>query len=154
LLRHTIAKRKGERLPPVIDVDITLDFISLSPSDTGATHSALIPPAYIEDERVRVSLYRRIAEAVFVKEVRALRQTFRDRFGPLPAECERLLKLTEIRILAAEKHLTSVEVEDRKIMLKRKGQYLMSHDRFPRLASPSPEGALDELRRHLRQIPS
>ena len=152
LLRHTIAKRRGETLPPVIDVDVTLDFISLSPSDAGATHSAIIPPSYIEDERLRVSLYRRIAEIVFIKEVRSLRLTFRDRFGPLPSECERLLKLAEIRVLAAEKHIKSVEVEDGKIMLKRNGNYLMTHDRFPRLTSASPDTRLDELRRHLRHI--
>jgi transcription-repair coupling factor (superfamily II helicase) len=150
LLRHTIAKRKGEPLPPVIDVDITLDFISLSPSDTGATHSAIIPVSYIEDERLRVSMYRRIAEAGFIKEVRSLRQAFRDRFGPIPAECERLLKLAEIRILAAEKKIKTVEVEDGKIMLKRHGDYLMTKGRFPRLSSDSPDIRLDELRRHLR----
>jgi transcription-repair coupling factor (superfamily II helicase) len=155
LLRHTIAKRKGEPLPPVIDVDITLDFISLSPSDSGATHSAIIPAAYIEDERLRVSMYRRIAETGFIKEVRSLRQAFRDRFGPLPPECERLLKLAEIRILAAEKKIKSVEVEDGKIMLKRHGDYLMSaHSRFPRLTGSSPDLRLDELRRHLRQLES
>jgi transcription-repair coupling factor (superfamily II helicase) len=150
LLRHTIAKRKGDPLPPVIDVDITLDFISLSPSDTGATHSAIIPVSYIEDERLRVSMYRRIAEAGFIKEVRSLRQAFRDRFGPIPAECERLLKLAEIRILAAEKKIKTVEVEDGKIMLKRHGDYLMTKGRFPRLSSDSPDIRLDELRRHLR----
>ena len=115
-------------------------------------HSAIIPPAYIEDERLRVSLYRRIAETVFVKEVRALRQTFRDRFGPLPAECERLLKLAEIRILASERKIKSVEVEDGKIMLKRQGDYMMQSGRFPRLAGSSADAILDALRRHIRQL--
>jgi len=152
LLRRTIAQRKGEPLPPVIDVEITLDFVSLSPSDAGAIHSAIIPVTYIEDERLRVSMYRRIAETGFIKEVKALRNAFRDRFGPLPAECDRLLKLAEIRILAAEKGLKSVEVEDGKIMLKRHGDYLMAGGRFPRLAATSPDSRLDELRRHLRNL--
>ena len=152
LLRHTIAKRKGEPLPPVIDVDIVLDFISLSPSDRGAQHCAIIPVSYVDDERVRVSLYRRIAEAGFVKEVRALRQAFRDRFGPIPPECERLLKLAELRILAAGKSIKSVEVEDGKIMLKRHGEYLSHHGRFPRLRQIAPDARLDELRHYLRHF--
>ena len=152
LLRRTIAQRKGEPLPPVIDVEITLDFVSLSPSDAGATHSAIIPIPYIEDERLRVSMYRRIAETGYIKEVKALRNAFRDRFGPIPAECDRLLKLAEIRILAAENGLKSVEVEDGKIMLKRHGDYLMAGGRFPRLAGTSPDSRLDELRRHLRHL--
>jgi transcription-repair coupling factor (superfamily II helicase) len=152
LLRHTIAKRKGEPLPPVIDVDITLDFISLSPSDAGAQHSAIIPLAYVEDERLRVSLYRRIAETAYIKEVHALRQAFKDRFGPIPAECERLLKLAEIRILAAMKKIQSVQVEDDKIMLKRQGDYIMNHGRFVRLSSTTPDAKIDELRHHLRHV--
>lgn len=153
LLRHTIAQKKGEPLPPVIDVDIILDFLSLSPSDTGASHSAIIPVTYIEDERLRVSMYRRIAEMAFVKEVRALRSRFRDRFGPLPAECERLLKLAEIRILAAGKKIKSVEIEDGKLMLKRHGDYLMlPGGRFPRLKSSSPDDRLEEIRSHLRKL--
>jgi len=153
LLRHTIAQKKGEPLPPVIDVDITLDFLSLSPSDTGASHCAIIPATYIEDERLRVGMYRRIAETGFVKEVRALRNSFRDRFGPIPAECERLLKLAEIRILAAGKKIKSIEVEDAKIMLKRQTDYIMlPGGRFPRLKSSAPDDRLDEIRSHLRKL--
>jgi transcription-repair coupling factor (superfamily II helicase) len=153
LLRHTIAQKKGEPLPPVIDVDLIFDFLSLSPSDTGASHSALIPATYIEDERLRVGMYRRIAETGFVKEVRALRTSFRDRFGPIPAECERLLKLAEIRILAAGKKIKSIEVEEAKLMLKRHNDYVMlPGGRFPRLKSTSPDDRLDEIRSYLRKI--
>jgi len=152
LLRHTIAKRKGEALPPIIDVEIALDFISLSPSDTGAAHSAIIPVNYIEDERLRVSMYRRIAEAAFLKEVRALRKAFRDRFGSIPAECERLLKLAEIRIVSAGKKIQSIQVEEGKIMLKRHNDYLMTHGHFPRLTSSSPDVRLGEIRRYLEHL--
>jgi len=93
-----------------------------------------------------------VAEAGYVKEVRALRKAFRDRFGPLPTECDRLLKLSEIRILAAEKKIRSVEVEDGKIMLKRGADYLMTASRFPRLKTSSPDDRLDELRSHLRRL--
>jgi transcription-repair coupling factor (superfamily II helicase) len=152
LLRRTIAVKKGETPPPVIDVDVTLDFISLSPSDAGAHHCALIPSNYIEDERLRVGMYRRLAEAGFAKEVRALRKAFRDRFGPLPAECDRLLKLTELRILASEKGIRSIQVEDGKIMLKRRNDYLMQDGRFPRLKAAKPDARLDELLSHVRHL--
>jgi transcription-repair coupling factor (superfamily II helicase) len=153
LLRRTIAQKKGEPLPPVIDVDVVLDFISLSPSDTGCEHAAIIPVTYIEDERLRVSMYRRIAEAGFVKEVRALSKVFRDRFGPIPRECNRLLKLTELRIVAAERGISSVKIENSKVMLKRGDNYLMHDNRFPRLKSNEPDTSLDELLAHIRRMP-
>ena len=153
LLRRTIAMKKGEPLPPVIDVELSLDFLSLSPSDAGAPHVALIPPAYIEDERLRVSMYRRIAEAGFVEEVRTLRATFRDRFGTLPAECERLLKLAELRIVAAARGLTAIQVEEARIMLRRGDDYLMRDGRFPRLKASAPDPRLQELLAHVRRLP-
>lgn len=153
LLRRTIAQKKGQPLPPVIDVDVVLDFISLSPSDAGAEHVSIIPATYIEDERLRVGMYRRMAETGFVKEVRALRKLFRDRFGPVPPECERLLKLAELRILAAERGIASVQVEDSKIMLKHGDNYLMQDSRFPRLKSGLADSRLDELLAHIRRMP-
>ncbi len=146
LLRRTVAQARGETLPPVIDVETILDFISLSPADAGAAHAALIPFTYIEDERLRVSMYRRVAEAAYAKEIRALRRTFRDRFGPLPPECDRLLKLAELRVLAASQGFQSIEVEAGKVMLKRRGNYLMlPGGKFPRLKSGHPDAQLDEL---------
>ena len=112
-----------------------------------------MPASYIEDERLRVGMYRRIAETGFVKEVRALRTSFRDRFGPIPAECERLLKLAEIRILAAGKKIKSIEVDEAKLMVKRHNDYLMlPGGRFPRLKTTSPDDRLDEIRSHLRKL--
>ena len=154
LLRRTIARKRGDPLPPLIDLDVTLDFISLSPSDSGAPHVAIIPPTYIEDERLRVGMYRRIAEAGFVDEVKTLRATFRDRFGPVPPECERLLHLTELRILAAARGITSVQIEQGKIMLKRGGEYLMRDGRFPRIRASGPDPALKELLAHVRRLPA
>ena len=150
LLRRTIAVARGETVPPVIDVEMTLDFISLSPSDTGAQHAALIPVNYVEDERLRVSMYRRIAEACYLREIKELRKTFRDRFGPLPPECQRLLQLAEIRIAAAERKLQSVQVEDGKIMLSREGGYVMPGGRFARLKSDDADTRLAELLAYLR----
>ena len=150
LLRRTIAVARGETPPPVVDAELILDFISLSPADAGGTHAALIPAGYIEDERLRVSMYRRIAEASYLREIKSLRHAFRDRFGPLPPECQRLLQLAELRIAASERKIQSVQVEDGRIMLKRDGEYIMQQGRFPRLKAGDPGERLSELLAHLR----
>jgi hypothetical protein len=56
------------------------------------------------------------------------------------------------RIVAAEKKLQSVQVEDDNIMLKRPNDYLMTPGRFTRLTSSSPDARLDELKRHLTHL--
>jgi transcription-repair coupling factor (superfamily II helicase) len=148
LLRRTVAGLKGEPLPPLIDVTVRLDF--LEPAGGPAEEiEASLPPDYIEEERVRVALYRRIAEAAYGRELSDLEVEVRDRFGPLPPPAQRLLKLARLRILAAARGVQSVEVEGDKIMLQRRGQYVMAKDRFPRLRATTAEAKLDELLRHL-----
>jgi transcription-repair coupling factor (superfamily II helicase) len=111
LLRRTVARLKGEAVPPVIDTEVRLDFVSLSPAEAASEQAALIPLHYVDDERVRLNLYRRIAEAVSAEELDALRRDFRDRFGPLPGACDRLLKVAALRVLAARQGIGSVVSE-------------------------------------------
>jgi transcription-repair coupling factor (superfamily II helicase) len=152
LLKRTIAQAKGEPLSRIVDVQVSLDFVTLSPADAGAEHSAVIPLGFIEDERLRVSLYRRIAEAASVRDVEELRRDIKDRFGRMPKEVDRLLKIAEMRVLAAERSVQSIETQEDKIMLKREGDYLMAGGRFPRLRKSSPDARLDELLAHLRRL--
>ncbi|MEI7437408.1 MAG: transcription-repair coupling factor [bacterium] len=152
LLRRAVALAKGETPPPVIDVEVRLDDLSLSPTPSDDSAAAFMPSHYIEDERLRVSIYRRIAEAAFVHEVQGLLKELHDRFGVPPIEVTRLLSLAEIRIRAAGHGVTSVVVEQTKLMLRRGADFVMSADgRFPRLRAATPDQRLEEILRHLRR---
>jgi len=145
LLQRTVARLKGEPVPPIIDVDVRLDFISISSDPSSPEHSAVIPYAYIEDEFPRIEAYRKMAEASSYQDVSRLRSEFRDRFGPMPASVERLLKIAELRIAASQKHIQSVETRGGKVMLTRHNDYLMKGKRFPRLTSSMPDDQLREV---------
>ena len=82
--RRTIARLKGETPPLLVDVDLALDFLDFSPGAVDPGSSACLPYAYVEDEAHRMILHRRIAEAVAVQEVRALRDEVTDRYGKPP----------------------------------------------------------------------
>ena len=115
LLRRTIARLKGEAPPLLVDVDLALDFLDFSPGAIDPDSSACLPYAYIEDEAHRMILHRRIAEAVAVKEVKALRDELTDRYGKPPPAVLRLLRLTELRVLAAQKKIGRIETSENKI---------------------------------------
>ncbi len=152
LLRRAVALAKGESPPPVIDVEVRLDDLSLSSSPSSDNAAAFVPASYVEDERLRVSVYRRIAEAAFVHEVHGALKELRDRFGAPPVEVTRLLALAEIRIRAAGHGVSSVIVEDTKLMLRRGADLVMNSDgRFPRLRALTPDDRLAEILRHLRR---
>ena len=127
LLRRTIARLKGEAPPMLVDVDLAFDFIDLSPGTADADRSACLPYAYVEDEAHRMILHRRIAEAVTAREVKALRDEVTDRYGKPPAPVVRLLKLAELRVLAAQKKIGRIETRENKIC------FFRPHDRSPLL---------------------
>jgi len=108
---------KGETPPLLVDVDLSLDFLDLSPGTTDPGHAACLPYAYIEDEGHRLILHRRLAESVSLNEVKALRDELTDRYGKPPLPALRLLRLTELRILAAQKKIGRIEASDGKIFL-------------------------------------
>ena len=59
-----------------------------------------IPAAYLPQENLRVTLYRRILKLETKEELDSLREEVLDRFGPLPPVLEFLFDTAELRILA------------------------------------------------------
>ena len=58
--------------------------------------SALLPEAYLPDVGLRLLAYRRLSAARDEREIAALGEEFRDRFGPLPPEARRLLDVLRL----------------------------------------------------------
>lgn len=145
LLNRTIARMREEPLPPVIDVAVTLDFVAMTSRPAGEADTATIPYGYVEDERMRVDLYRKIAEAASPDDIAAVKEELRDRFGPLPSPVDMLLKIAGLRIAAARNGIRLVETRESKLMLKDSRDYLMKNKRFPRLSSTKPNAKIAEI---------
>jgi transcription-repair coupling factor (superfamily II helicase) len=71
-------------------------------ADVSVDGAALIPDDYIPEEAQKLHFYRRLSRAETPGEIEALRQEFRDRFGPLPLEVETLLGTASLRLLGAD----------------------------------------------------
>jgi transcription-repair coupling factor (superfamily II helicase) len=78
--------------------------------DVTLDRPAHLPDAYVPDEEAKLELYRRLARTGGSGEIQAVREELRDRFGPLPAEAERLLLVAELRALGARVGLETVIV--------------------------------------------
>jgi transcription-repair coupling factor (superfamily II helicase) len=145
LLKRAVAGLKGDPAPPLIDTDIVLDFVEYTTSPDTTDNAAMLPADYPEDENLRIALYRKIAGAGTQEEVLALYEELSDRFGPLPDPVDRLLRLTRLRIKAAEKGVTRVEVQADKIMLTRNREYVKRNGRFPRLSPATTSEKIDQI---------
>ena len=62
----------------------------------------------------KIEVYRRLSRLRRLERLEDFRQEMRDRFGPLPEAAEWLMRLAEVRLLAARWQVTSVHLEDQK----------------------------------------
>ncbi len=96
------AVRKLKHLPPKVSVDVSVDL----PCE------AYIPRSYVPDMRLKIDLYRRVARLASVQEWEDLSAELIDRFGPRPAEVDRMLLLAKLRIWAYGWQIESIHLEE------------------------------------------
>jgi transcription-repair coupling factor (superfamily II helicase) len=113
---------------------------------------AYIPYNYIEEPKLRIEVYRKLALAVKVAELKQLAVELRDRFGPLPEAMSLLLLLQEVKILAADQAVSQLETRGRRLMITRNGDFLMFGGKFPRLQKRNAKGRLGEIRHLVAQL--
>jgi transcription-repair coupling factor (superfamily II helicase) len=148
LLKQAVAQIKGQKAQWRLDVDLRLDFVATNEGEfvqgIGRV-SAFLPRSYINDTTLRIQAYRRIAEITTTKQLDQLIKEWRDRFGPFPEAVENLIVLTRIKLAAARQGITRVETRDDKLMLTRRGDFILVAGKFPRLVAPKIEKRLQEI---------
>jgi transcription-repair coupling factor (superfamily II helicase) len=163
LLKQAVAQRKGEKVQLRLDVDLRLDFVATNEAEFvqqpkspapveeavrfpyKARIPALIPMSYISDPALRIRAYREIAEITTHEQLDRLRRDWRDRFGTFTPAVDNLFLLTEIKLAAAKSGINRVEVRERKLMLTRRGDFILVAGKFPRLVAT-------EIEQYLREI--
>jgi transcription-repair coupling factor (superfamily II helicase) len=78
------------------------------PPEVTLEGSAHLPDAFVPDQDAKLDLYRRLARAAAPDDITRLRDELRDRFGPIPPEAERLLLVSEFRVVGARLGLESI----------------------------------------------
>ena len=113
---------------------------------------AYLPLDYLRESEHRLEIYRRLAQALLPGDLAALKREMRDRFGPLPAPVELLVGVHELRLLAAAKNVTSVEVVEGKVKLTRNRDLITVGGQFPRLGKLEAKARLNELKKLLLSL--
>jgi len=162
LLKQAVAQLKGEKTPLRLEVDVRLDFVAsneaepIEPDETGGLIPktkaaslrrvpAFIPTSYVNDSALRIQAYRNLTEITTHEQLDRFRRDWRDRFGPFPPAVENLLLITQIKLAAFKKGVTRVEVRERKLMLTRRGDFVLVGGKFPRLVGAIIQGHLPEI---------
>jgi transcription-repair coupling factor (superfamily II helicase) len=95
------AVRHLKKLPVRTPLEVTLDL----------PWEAFLPRDYVSGQRLRIEVYRRLARVRKLERLEDFRQELRDRFGPVPEPAEWLLRLAELRMLAAKWKVATVHLE-------------------------------------------
>ena len=145
LLQRTVKQMNDGAPPPALDTHIQLDFVDLSPRRFAADSAAVIPSEYIDDEVLRIQMYRKLAGAGSEDDVRELQAELRDRFGRIPTAVLSLLKIALIRAAALRNRIDEVHTSGAQIRLRRGEAYYQPGGLFPRLRRSRTQGKLDEV---------
>jgi len=150
LLKQAVAQLKGEKLRLRLEVDLRLDFVATNEAEflkpgPETRVPAFIPTSYIAETSLRIQTYRHFAEITTVEQLELLRKEWRDRFGKFPPAVDNLFLLAQIKLVAARFDITRVEVRERKLMLTRRGDFILVGGKFPRLVADRIEAQLGEV---------
>jgi len=155
LLKQAVAQIKGQKPRWRLEVELRLDFVATNEAEFvhgDARVSAFLPRSYINDTSLRIQAYRRIAEITTAEQLDRLIKEWRDRFGAFPDAVENLITLARIKLAAAKQEITRVETRENKLMLTRRGDFILVAGKFPRLVAPEIEKRLQEILRLLGKL--
>jgi transcription-repair coupling factor (superfamily II helicase) len=95
---EAVAELKGEpvREPAEIKLELPLD--------------ASLPSDYVAKEELRLEAYRRLAAVTTAQEVEDIRAEWEDRYGPVPAPAEALLRVARLRAECARTGIREITV--------------------------------------------
>jgi len=141
-----------------VDVILRADFLCFNEGQYANSHKkenlpAFIPSDFMSEAKLRITAYRELAQIMSDSELKDLANSWKDRFGKIPKPLENLLKATALKVAASQRGVSTVEISGQKLMLTRRGDYiLLEKRRFPRLKSSSPQKKLNEALQMLRSL--
>ncbi|OGH96680.1 MAG: transcription-repair coupling factor [Candidatus Melainabacteria bacterium GWF2_32_7] len=90
LLDESIREFQNEKVdkkdPPIVDINIT----------------AYIPDEWVGNQDQKMIEYKRLADVESLRELELIQEEWKDRFGEIPIEVQRLIKIIKIRLIAAQ----------------------------------------------------
>lgn len=99
LLEQAVRRLKNEPLREHRHVNIQLPV------------QAYIPDDYIPPGRLKIEMYRKLSATESLSQLEALREEYRDRFGPWPASVDELFAVRELQILAVNWQIDEIRLE-------------------------------------------
>jgi transcription-repair coupling factor (superfamily II helicase) len=125
LLAEAIAERKGTQR----DLDTAREAVIDVKID------AFVPTGYIPQVSQKIAVYQQLAAARTQEAVDEIAASVRDRFGPLPPPLENLVEITRLRVLALQRGVTRVVIDESRLTLGVGSGFVLDPAAIPKLQS-------------------
>ncbi len=99
LLENAVRRLKNQPLRTHLEVNVELPW------------RAFLPRDYVQGQKLRIEVYRRLGRIRRLDRLEDFKGELRDRFGPLPEAAGWLLRLGELRLLAARWQIATVHLD-------------------------------------------
>jgi transcription-repair coupling factor (superfamily II helicase) len=106
LLQESVAEMQGEPLPEEKELRVDLPV------------RAFVPPGWVQQEALRLDLYRRVATAGDHEILRRTREEAVDRYGQLPSEVETLFAVASLRVTCRRLGVEEVSTYREQVRIK------------------------------------
>ena len=106
MLSEAVLKKQGKAVPTMedsVEIDLQVD--------------AYIPATYIQDERQKIEMYKRIRSIDSMETYHELLDDFIDRFGEFPDEVSYLLEVGMLKYFAEQLSITSIKKKQYSIIV-------------------------------------
>ncbi|MCT4509469.1 MAG: transcription-repair coupling factor [Tepidibacter sp.] len=97
MLNEAISKVKGENIVEQIDTEVDLNV------------NAYIPDTYIEDERTKIEIYKKIAAIENKKDKEGIEEEIEDRFSDIPNPLRNLIMIAYIKALGKQLKVEAIK---------------------------------------------
>jgi len=114
LLKESVSRLKGDEVALRLKAVVRFDFVNAEDSNPSLTSDGLtssIPSSYINEPRLRIEVYRKLAGITELEEIDEIKAELADRFGNFPQETDALFMETEVRCLAEIAGFDAIETK-------------------------------------------
>ena len=94
-----------------VDISNADDFINGFDTIVDIDIDAFIPSTYIDDEEIKLDVYRKISKCQVEEEFDELKEELKDRFGDFPKELENLIFIAKLKIKAHKFYVTQLNIK-------------------------------------------
>ena len=106
MLKEEVEKMQGITLPPQINPEVKTNL------------SLYIPDSYINDSKIKLSIYRKLANCNSLDDVEAVRLELADRFGKIPEMVNNLLSVEELKVYMKNSRVKLIEIKENEFIIE------------------------------------